>query len=249
VLDILIRVSQQEEPDGPYVLGRYNLVAVEGHGIEISPKERLPMHLEALQSGTTAKVVVEVIRAAVAANPTVGLFTTLEGEAAIAFAQRRWKLEYWAGCGIGDGKPTRDNEGKIAGPDGVLYFIGQPPADGSFDWPAFHAVVETWREASDSRDLAEMTLVAAVREALEQNTASVAELARHIGWSAEYTRLVGRGERLPTPTAPVKTYDKIELAEMAVTRIHGGPEANPNELITQAMTLLAQAREILANHS
>ena len=86
VLDILIRVSQQEKPDGPYVLGRYNLVAVEGHGIEISPKERLPLHLEALQSGATAKVVVEVIRAAVAANPTVGLFTTLEGEAAIAFA-------------------------------------------------------------------------------------------------------------------------------------------------------------------
>jgi hypothetical protein len=122
---------------------------------------------------------------------------------------------------------------------GILYFIGQPPADGSFDWSAFHAVVETWREASDNRDLAELTLVAAVREALEQNTASV----------AKYTRLVGRGERLPTPTAPVKTYDKIELAEMAVTRIHAGPEPNPNELITQAMTLLAQAREILTNHS
>lgn len=99
--------------------------------------------------------------------------------------------------------------------------------------------METWREASDNRDLAELTLVAAVREALEQNTASV----------AEYTRLVGRGERLPTPTAPVKTYDKIELAEMAVTRIRAGPEPNPNELITQAMTLLAQAREILTNHS
>jgi hypothetical protein len=94
-----------------------------------------------------------------------------------------------------------------------------------------------------------LTLVAAVREALEQNTASVAELARHIGWSAEYTRLVGRRERLPTPAAPVKTYDKSELAEMAVTAIHGGPEANPNELITQAMTLLAQAREILTSHS
>jgi hypothetical protein len=137
----------------------------------------------------------------------------------------------------------------VAGPDGVLYFIGQPPADGGFDWPAFHAVVETWREASDNRDLAELTLVAAVRDALEQNTASVAQLAKRIGWSAEYTRLVGRGERLSTPTAPVKTYDRIELAEMAITGIHGGPDADPNVLITRAMTLLAQAREMLKNRS
>jgi len=249
VLDILIRVSQQEDPAGPYVLGSYNLVAVDGHGIEIGSEERLNVHLGALRNDATARVVTEVIRAAVAANPTVGLFTTLGGEAAIAFAQRRWKLEYWTGCGISDGKPARDTEGRIVGPDGVLYFIGQPPADGSFDWPAFHAVVETWREASDNRDLAELTLVASVRDALERSTASVAQLAKRIGWSAEYTRLVGRGERLPTPTAPVKTYDKAALAEMAITGIHGGSDADPDELITQAMTLLAQAREILKNRS
>ena len=249
MLDILIRVSQQEEPDGPYVLGRYNLVAVEGHGVEIGPEERINAHLEGIRSGATARVVIEVIRAAAAANPTVGLLTALGGEAAIAFAQRRWKLEYWTGCGISDGKPTRDNEGRIVGPDAVLYFIGQPPVDGSFDCPAFHAVVETWREASDNRDLAELTLVAAVRDALDWNTVSVAQLAKRIGWSAEYTRLVGRGERLPTPTAPVKTYDKVELAEMAITGIHGGPDADPDVLITQAMTLLAQARQILKNCS
>ena len=249
MIDILFRVSQQEQPDGPYVLGRYNLAVIEGHGVEIGPEGRLNAHLEDIQSGTTAQVVLELIRAAVAANPTVGLLTSLGGEAAIAFAQRCWKLEYWTGCGIGDGKPARDSEGRIVGPDEVLYFIGQPPADGSFDWPAFHAVVETWREGSDNRDLAELALVAAVRDALEGSTVSVAQIAKRIGWSAEYTRLVGRGERLPTPTAPVRTYDQVELAEMAITGIRGGPDADPGVLITQAMTLLARARQILKDGS
>ena len=247
MLNVLIRVSQQEDPDGPYVLGRYDLMAVDGHGIEVGSGERLNTRPEDLRSGAAAQVVVEVVKAAVAANPNVGQFTTHRGEGVFAFAQRRWKLEYWTGWGIGDGKPTRDNEGRIVGPDAVLYFVGEPPADGGFDWPAFNAVVETWREASDNRDLAESSLVAAVRDVVEQNTASVAQLARRIGWSPEYTRLVGRGERLPAPSAPVRSYDKAELDEMAIPGIHGGPDADPDMLITQAMTLLAQARQMLKN--
>jgi hypothetical protein len=249
VLDVLMRVSQQEEPDGPYVLGRYDIVAVDGHGVKIGPGDRLNTHPEALQSDAIAQVMVEVVKAAVGANPDVGQFTARGDERVFAFAQRRWKLEYWTGWGIGDGKPARDNEGRIVGPDAVVYFVGEPPADGSFDWPAFQAVVETWREATDNRDLAESTLVAAVREAVEQNTASVAQMARRIGWSPEYTRLVGRGERLPTTSAPVKTYDNAELYEMAIPGNHGGPDADPDMLITQAMTLLAQARQILKNCS
>jgi hypothetical protein len=248
VLDVLIRVSQQEDPDGPYVLGRYALVTVDNQGIKIGPGERRGTRLEDAQNGAATRVAVEVVKAAVTANPNVGQFATHGGEGVFAFAQRRWKLEYWTGWGIGDGRPARDNEGRIAGPDAVLYFVGEPPADGGFDWSAFHAVIETWREASDNRDLAESSLVAAVRDIVEQNTASVAQLARRIGWSPEYTRLVGRGERLAAPSAPVRTYGKAELDEMAIPGIYGGgPDADPDMLITQAMTLLAQARQMLKN--
>jgi hypothetical protein len=248
VLDVLIRVSQQEEPDGPYVLGRYAVVTVDGHGIKIGSGERLGTRLEDVQSGAAAQVVMEVVKAAVAANPSVGQFAAHGGEGVFAFAQRRWKLEYWTGWGIGDGKPARDDEGRIAGPDAVLYFVGDPPADGGFDWSAFHAIIETWREASDNRDLAGSSLVAAVRDVVEQNAASVAQLARRIGWSPEYTRLVGRGERLPSPSAPIRTYGRTELDEMAIPGIHsGGLDADPDTLIAQAMTLLAQARQMLKN--
>lgn len=87
----------------------------------------------------------------VASNPAVGLFAVLGGEAAITFALHCWKLEYRISCGIRDDKPARDNEGRTIGPDGSPYFIGQPAADGSFDWSTFHAVVEIWRVVYEVR--------------------------------------------------------------------------------------------------
>ncbi len=246
MINFLVRISDQKDSDGPYVLGDYNLISVNGHGIEIGPDERFNQHTGPSEEDAATKVLTDVIMTVAAANPALGQMATVERDGQTIVAPRRWKMEYWTGWGIRDGKPARDPEGRIAGPDAVIYFVG-PPADGGFDWPAFQAVVETWREASDNRDLAEWTMVAAIRQALNGNAASVAQLAKRVGWSPEYTRLVGRGERLPVQTAPVTTYDKADLAEMGVTGTHGNTGEDPDKLIAQAMALLAQAREILKN--
>lgn len=245
MINFLVRISEQEDPDGPYVLGNYNLISVEDHGIKVGPDERFHQHVGPGPEEEPARnILTDLVSAIAAANPDLGQLAVVERDGQTTLAPRRWKMEYWTGWGIRDSKPARDPEGRIVGPDAVIYFVS-PAANNGFDWPAFQAVVETWREASDNRDLAEWTMVAAIRQALGENAASVAQLAKRVGWSPEYTRLVGRGERLPVQTAPVMTYDRTDLAEMGVPGTPGSAGEDPDKLIAQAMTLLARAREML----
>jgi hypothetical protein len=252
-MDALVRVSHQEELDGPYIPGPYTTVTdIPDQGIDLGPDERL-VEIRDIDTDdpfleSASLVLISIVQRTVSIHPLLGKWTlSAEGEGNLLLGKGRWKLEIWTGAGIDGDKPARQADKRIAGPDAVLYFRGTsaPPIDG-VDWDAFDVVVKTWRHASDEKDLAERALATAVRQELNKESTTVAALARRIGWSAEYTRLVGLGERLPPEIDPITDLDAEQLASVDFAAgPDRGSEPTPEQLIAQAMQLLAKARELM----
>jgi hypothetical protein len=245
-MEFLVRSGVQEEVNGPFVFGPFHVIDVEDDGLVLEPGERL-LDQAPRDPDRVSLIAVKASVQAAMADPRMGeVFTDAEGATALRIL-RIWKLEMWSNASAG--RPPRDVDGNVLTPEITFNFDPRDGVEG-FDWAIFNVVLATLRRADEERTLAERALVAAVRDGWEKHNVPVAQFARRIGWSPEYTRLVAKGERLPGPTAPVTTRAAHTLyapdADGAARLLAADePGEDPEALIAAAMTLLGRAQAML----